>query len=91
MDSYLRRRSLGYIALVLLLGAIIGTALGEIIALILPAGVVEQFFLRSAKVGFNPVSLNLGVFTITFGLTLKLNIIGIIGIAVTAYILRWYR
>ncbi|RKY87717.1 hypothetical protein DRQ11_05570, partial [candidate division KSB1 bacterium] len=29
-------------------------------------------------------------FTITFGFSIKLNVIGIVGIAIAAYILRWY-
>ncbi len=87
----MRRRSLAFIIFVIVLGAVIGTAMGELIALVLPAGVVQQFFIRSALFGFEPVTLNLGVFTITCGLTLKLNIIGIVGIAFAAYLLRWYR
>ena len=87
----MRRKSLSFILLVLILGAIIGSALGELIAFLLPEGVVEQFFLRAALLGFEPFTANLGVFTFTLGFTLKLNIIGIIGITLAAYILRWYQ
>ena len=87
----MKNRSLSFIILILILGAVIGTTLGELIGFILPEGVVEQFFLRSALVGFEPFTANLGIFTFTFGLTFKLNIVGIIGIAFSAYILRWYR
>ena len=87
----MRERSISFIILILFLGAIIGTALGELIGFLLPEGVVEQFFLRSALFGFEPFNVNLGVFTFTLGFTFRLNIIGIIGIAFTAYILRWYR
>ena len=87
----MRQRSLGFIIVIIFIGAIIGTALGELVAFILPDGVVKQFFLRSALVGFEPFLLNLGVFSFTVGFSFKLNIIGIIGIAITAYILRWYR
>ncbi|MBN2013044.1 DUF4321 domain-containing protein [candidate division KSB1 bacterium] len=87
----MRKCSFAFIIFIIFLGAVIGTTLGEILGLLLPSGVVEQFFLRSALFGFEPTILNLGVFTITVGFTLKLNVIGIIGIAVAAYILRWYR
>ncbi|MBN1155247.1 DUF4321 domain-containing protein [candidate division KSB1 bacterium] len=87
----MRRRPLGYIIFILFLGAMIGTTIGELIALLLPQGVVEQFFLRSAIFGFEPFTINLGVFVFTFGFSFKLNVIGIIGIALAAYILRWYR
>ena len=87
----MRKHSFGFIIFVIILGAIIGTALGEILGLLLPEGVVEQFFLRSALFGFEPTTLNLGVFTVTLGFTMKLNGIGIIGIAFAAYMLRWFR
>lgn len=86
----LRKRSLGLIMVILFLGALIGTTLGEVIALILPEGVVKQFFLRSISAGLKPVTLNAVMFTITFGFTLKLNLISIVGIIIAAYILRWY-
>jgi len=86
----MKGRSFPFILLILLFGAAIGTALGEVIALIIPEGVVEQFFLRSALVGFEPFTINTGVFSFTFGFTMKLNTIGIIGIAFAAYLLRWY-
>ena len=87
----MRKRSFSFYVLILFLGAIIGTALGELVGFVLPNGVVEQFFLRSALFGFEPFTVNLGVFTFTLGFTAKLNIIGIIGVAFAAYILRWYR
>lgn len=86
----MRKRPVGILILVLFLGAIIGSTLGELIALLLPEGVVKQFFLRSATIGFDPVSMNLGIISFTFGFKFVLNVIGIVGIAFSAYLLRWY-
>ncbi|NOQ96978.1 MAG: DUF4321 domain-containing protein [Calditrichae bacterium] len=66
-----------------------GTALGEVLAYILPLGVVKEFFLRSAIFSVGPATLNLVAFTFTLGFSLKLNVIGIIGIGIAAYFLRW--
>jgi len=85
-----RRRSLGYVILVLFLGALIGSALGEVIGVVLPDGVVKQFFLNSVSGGIEPATLNAVLFTFTVGFTIKLNVIGVIGIVIAAYILRWY-
>ncbi len=87
----MRKKPLGIIILILFLGAIIGSALGEIIALLLPAGVVKQFFLRSASIGFNPATIDLGILEFTLGFKFILNVTGIIGIAFAAYLLRWYH
>jgi len=78
------------VLIILFFGALIGTALGEVLGLILPEGVVKQFFLRSAEGGVGPLTLNAVLFRITFGFHFKLNVIGIVGIALAAYILRWY-
>ncbi len=87
----MRKRSLGIIILFLFLGTIIGSALGELIALLLPEGVVKQFFIRSATIGFDPVTINLGFITFTLGFKFILNVIGVVGIAFAAYLLRWYH
>jgi hypothetical protein len=63
--------------------------LGDVIGLILPEGVVKQFFLNSASFGIGPMPLNLQVISLTFGFALHINIIGILGIIIVAYLLRW--
>lgn len=85
-----QKKSVGAVLLILILGALIGTTLGEVIGLILPNGVVRDFFLKSITPSFYPGTLDLIVFSITLGFSLKLNIVSILGIALAAYILRWY-
>ncbi len=87
----MRKRPLAILIVFLILGAIIGSALGSLIALLLPDGVVKQFFIRSATIGFDPLTVNLGFISFTFGFKFVLNVIGIVGIAFTAYLLRWYH
>ncbi|NOX36833.1 MAG: DUF4321 domain-containing protein [Calditrichaeota bacterium] len=85
----MRRKGLGLILVIIFLGAIIGSAMGEVLGLILPNGVVKEFFLRSASFSVGPAVLNLIVFTVTLGFSMKINVIGVIGILIAAYILRW--
>ncbi|MDZ7344697.1 MAG: hypothetical protein ONA90_09335, partial [candidate division KSB1 bacterium] len=70
------KRSLGFVTVVLLLGALAGTLIGELIGLVLPAGVVKEFFLANGALGFGPATLNAVLFSITLGLTLKINVAG---------------
>ncbi|NOX88249.1 MAG: DUF4321 domain-containing protein [Calditrichaeota bacterium] len=83
------KKSLGWIILIIFLGALLGSALGEIIAYLIPNGVVQQFFLTSAQAHFGPATLNIVILTLTFGFSFKLNVIGIIGIMIAAYLLKW--
>ena len=85
----MKRKSLGFILIVLVLGALIGSALGEVLAYIIPNGVVKQFFLKSASASIGPGTFNIIILSITLGLSIKVNIVGIIGILIAAYALRW--
>ncbi len=85
-----QKKSAGAVLLILILGALIGTIFGEVIGLILPDGVVKDFFIRSIKPGFELKDFNLLVFKFTLVFSLKLNIISVLGVALAAYILRWY-
>ena len=85
----MRKKSLGWIFLILLFGVFVGSALGEVLAYILPLGVVKDFFLRAAYFSLGPTTLNLLVMTFTIGFSFKLNVISVLGVLITAYFLRW--
>jgi len=85
-----RKFSIGMILIAVVLGALIGATLGEAIGVILPEGVVKDFLIKSASIGFSPVAVNLVILSFTIGFTFHLNIIGVIGIIIAAYILRWF-
>lgn len=77
--------------LILLGGALLGSALGDLVGYLLPSGVVHDFFTRAVTPGINPpVTINLLVMTLTVGLTLKINIISLLGVALMAYLLKWF-
>ncbi len=90
LSSY-QKRSLGFIFIILIFGAVVGTIFGNVLALLLPEGVVKQFFLQSVSWGISPVTLDFIVGTVTFGLRVKFNIISVLGLAVAYYFLRYFR
>lgn len=85
----MRKKSLAYILIILFIGALIGSVLGEVIAYVLPDGVVKQFFVKSATASIGPGTLNIVILTLTLGFSIKVNVMGIIGILIAAYVLRW--
>jgi len=85
----MRKKSLGFILIILFVGALIGSAFGEVVAYILPDGVVKQFFIKSATASIGPGTLNIIILTLTLGFSIKVNVMGIIGILIAAYALRW--
>jgi hypothetical protein len=86
----LKRRGAGFFLLVLLGGALLGSALGELLGVLLPSGVVRDFFTKAVTPGLHPpVTIDLLVLTLTFGFTFKLNIIALLGVVLMAYLLKW--
>ena len=83
------RKSIGYVVLVIVLGAMIGTLFGKLIGLGLPTGVVKDFFLKEASFALGPAELNVGLFAITAGFRNVFNVVGLIGVGVAVYLLRW--
>ena len=69
------KKSVWLMIFLLFMGAMVGSALGEVIGLILPDGVVKEFFLNAVQGGLDPGTLNAVLFSITFGFTFKLNVI----------------
>jgi len=86
-----RNRRIGVLSLWLVCGAVAGSLLGELLGLILPEGVVRQFFLSAASIGFGPATVDLAVISITVGFRLTINVVGVLGILFAAYYFRWFR
>jgi hypothetical protein len=85
----MRKKSVSFVIFIIIIGAMIGTALGEVIGIIVPKGVVQDFFLKSVSASIGPATLNIILITLTLGFSFKLNITGVIGILIAAYALRW--
>lgn len=82
------------IIIILVVGAVVGTLIGEVLAYALPEGVVKQFFLQSVTIslgGQEGISLDLGILGFIIGFRLKLNFAAILGLAAAYYFLRYFR
>ena len=91
MEITTRKNTILFILGILLLGAMLGSLTGELLKMALPDGVVKEVFLRSVDIMVGPGVVDLLMFSITIGFTLKLNLIGIIGLAAAYYMLRYWR
>lgn len=89
-----QRKGITKLALYILVGAIIGGVVGELIGLLfgyfMPDSMVEKFFLEAFTYVLPPATLPLVIFSVTFGFTLKVNVISILGIGFATYYYRWY-
>ena len=85
-----RRRSLALVALLLFLGIVVGTVLGEAIGMVLPEGkVLRDVFVNTVEYHAGPVHLDLVVFSVTFGFSLRANLMSVVGIFAVLLFLRY--
>ncbi len=86
-----RRRPLALVALVLFLGIVVGTVVGEAIGVILPEGkLIRDVFVNSTDFHAGPVHIDLVVFSFTFGFSLRVNLMSVLGVFVVFGFLRYY-
>jgi len=86
-----RYRRTGVFIIWLVAGAVIGSVFAELLGVILPQGVVRDVFLSSTSIGVEPLTINLAVMSLTVGFSLKINVVGVLGILFAGYYFRWYR
>ena len=74
---------------VIILGALIGSALGELIAYLFPGGILERIFARGITPGLAPpATLDLKIVSLTFGFTVRINLASLMGLLLGAYIYK---
>ncbi len=76
------------LVVLLILGALVGALLGEIIRLLFPGGILEQLFARGVSPGLSPATMDLRVLSVTFGFILRLNLASVLGIALALLVHR---
>jgi uncharacterized protein YneF (UPF0154 family) len=74
--------------IVLVVGALLGSFLGEFISIVLPSGAMKDLFIKDLSAGLMPSTFDLRIVQITFGCMLKLNVMSLVGVVLSAFIFR---
>jgi len=85
----LHRKSFRTIVFSILLGIAVGTLLGELLGLILPDGVPRDVLTYAKSFTLTPFTVDLLVFSFTFGFSLTFNLLSAVGIVVMIQLLKW--
>jgi hypothetical protein len=86
-----RRRSLAVVALIMFLGIVVGTVVGQAIGLLFPEGkLIRDVFVNSTDFHVGPLHLDLVVLSFTFGFSLRVNLMSAVGVFLVALVLRWF-
>ena len=89
-----QKRSIAFIFLVLFIGIITSTILGQLIGGILPEGVVKEFFLTSRSIGWGIQPENwIDLYVIRFktGLFIDISVVSLLGMVIAWYLLRYFK
>ena len=82
------QRGVPIVLMMVLAGLVVGSLLGELVGSLLPAGRIHDLLTRGPTIGLTPATLDLRFLAITFGLGLKVNLVGVVGIVIAAVTLR---
>lgn len=83
-------KGIGFWLLVLIIGALIGSIVAEMIGLFFQdkASLIHRFFIAGISPGFEARFINLYVLDFTFGFHLKLNLLTLMGLIGAIYLGR---
>lgn len=83
------QRGFGLLLLVLIAGLAIGSLFGELIGGLVPSGWPSELLTRGPTIGLtSPATVDLRFLSFTFGVALKVNLVGVVGVVVAALTLR---
>jgi uncharacterized membrane protein YfcA len=78
-------KSTRMLALVVL-GGLLGGAVGELLAAAAPPGTIRSFFNVALTPGISPFTVDLVLLKLTFGCSLKVSLLAILGMLLGAYL-----
>ena len=83
-------KGIGFWLLILIIGALIGSVMAQIIGLFFhdQASLMHKFFIAGINLGFEPRLINLYVFDFTFGFHIKFNLLTLLGFIGAIYLGR---
>lgn len=86
----LKKRELTFIIVALLLGAVLGGLVGEIIGSYLPPGGAKTLFSKAVVIGFEPFHVDFYAISFTIGLLFKINFMSVLFVLLVIVYFRWW-
>ena len=85
----MNRRELVFLVAILL-AAVIGGLLGDIIGTYLPDGAAKTLFTKSIQIGFSPTQVEFYAISFTVGLIFKINFMSALFVILVVVYFRWW-
>jgi hypothetical protein len=86
----LKRSEAIFLTTALILAAVLGGLIGEVVGSFLPDGAVKTLFVQSVRIGFDTIHANLYTVDFSFGMYLKLNFVSVLCVILVLIYYRWW-
>ena len=84
------KKNIWTLLILILIGALLGNVLGEILRAISPEGPVRNIFTEGFFIGITPpVTLDIRIITFTIGFSLRANLLTLLGSILGVYIYKY--
>jgi hypothetical protein len=86
----LKSRDVTFLLVALVLAAVVGGLIGDIVGTFLPEGAVKTLFQKNIPIGFKPLTVELFALSFTIGLMVKINFVSILFLILVVVYFRWW-
>jgi hypothetical protein len=86
----LRRSEIVFLVVGMVLAAVIGGLIGEIVSTFLPEGAVKTLFEKSIEIGFKTIELHFYAISLFFGIMFRVNFVSLLLIILVIIYFRWW-
>jgi len=86
----MKRNEVVFLTVTLVLAAVIGGLLGELVGSFLPDGAVKTLFTQSIAIGFKSFTVELYALSFTLGLMVKINFVSVLMIIFVIVYFKWW-
>jgi hypothetical protein len=86
----LRRSEIVFLVVAMILAAVIGGLIGEIVSSFLPEGAVKTLFEKSIQIGFKTIEVQFYAISLAFGIMFRINFVSILLIILVIIYFRWW-
>ena len=86
----MKSREVTFLLVSLVLAAVVGGLIGDIIGSFLPEGAVKTLFEKAISVGFRPLTVELYAISFTIGLMVTINFVSVLFLIIVLLYFRWW-
>jgi len=86
----MKSREVVFVVTALILGAVIGGLIGDVLATFLPEGAAKTVFTKNIPIGFDTVKVDFYAISFVVGLMVKINFMSVLMVLLVIVYFRWW-